>query len=161
MDVESHLTRYFENEDFGKDTENFVSVLFSNNTQQVPISLAKWTSLSPEKQAKYCLGNEKVALIIRSAIEQSNGYMYATDDEIKDLLENYLYVTYYPYYSGASKAEPKLKELPANFVKSFTDLIKAATCNSILRNHMNKKSENIGKVFSAIEQIGNQEESGK
>ena len=42
MDIESHLTRHFENEDFENDSMNFISVLISNNTKAYPVSIRKW-----------------------------------------------------------------------------------------------------------------------
>lgn len=161
MDLESHLTRYFENEDFGNDSMNFVSVLFENNTQQIPVTLAKWYSLTPEKRAKYCLGNEKVSKILTTALIACKNDIYLSDDEIKDLLENYLYAEYYPYYSGAIENAPKIKKLPAEFISSNRELIKAATCNGIIRNHMVKKQENITRVTSAIENLSSTDESSK
>ena len=157
MDIESHLTRHFENEDFGKDTLNFVSVLISNNTQQYPITIREWSKMSENDRNNFCLGNEKVAKLLSSALEQSKNTVYATTDEVKDMLENYLYYSCYPYYSGTSKEAPNINKLPKSFVKENASIIKAATCNGILRNHMIKKQENLTKVTDAIENLSQSE----
>ena len=159
MDIESHLTRHFENEDFGNDSMNFVSVLISNNTKQRPVSIRKWVScMTDSMQNNYCLGNEKIATLLDQMVCDSYNEIYATDDEIKDMLENYLYQTFYPYYSGKSAKVPTLSEFNEEFIAKNKELIMAATCNGILRNHMVKKRENLTKIFTAIEGITDQSE---
>ena len=151
MDIESHLTRHFENEDLGNDASNFVSVLISNNTKAYPITLRKWcTEMTEHQQEKFCLGNEKICSLLDHAIDESYEEIYATDDEIKDMFEDYLYKKYYPFYSGQTKTVPTLV-FTDEFINANKDLIKAATCNGIIKNHMVKKRENIDRVFSAID----------
>lgn len=158
MDIESHLTRHYENEDFGNDSMNFISVLISNNTEAYPISIQKWLNgMKPSEQTDFCLGNEKISRLLDKMISMSSLQIYATDDEIKDMFEDYLYKTYYPYYSGATKTVPTLDVLNPYFVENNKELIKAATCNGIIRNHMVKKRENLDKVFTAIEEISDSE----
>ena len=153
MDVASHLSSYYECDDLSPE-ENFISVLFSNNTKFDVISINKWLNIMDyEQKLDYCLGNEKIANLIDNAVKTSIKSVEYSQEQIQDLLENYLYTECYDYYSGQSNVKPKFEALPEKFVKENKETIKVALYNSILRNHLRKRQSNVDRMNNAIDSI--------